>query len=78
MDFGTDNSFPFDYACLAVPGPGHGLRTVCTLCVPVMNPILTGDGGTVYIPRGNYLLLPGILGINWDNVLVVRDKQPCD
>ena len=61
MDFGTDNTIPFVLACLAVPGPGQ--RWNFGSGVPfaggtAMNPILPGDGGTVYIPRGNYLMLP--------------------
>jgi hypothetical protein len=58
MDFGTDNTVAFVLACLAVPGPGqrnHDLGTPFT-AAGTMNPILPGDGGTVYIPVGHYLL----------------------
>jgi hypothetical protein len=62
MDFGTDNTAAFNIACAAVPGPGQ--RNNWGSGVPfvgsgVMNPILPGDGGTVYIPRGSYLMIPG-------------------
>lgn len=61
MDFGTDNAVPFDLATLAVPGPGNRnyYNSIPFTSGTTMNPILPGDGGTVYIPKGNYLLIAG-------------------
>jgi hypothetical protein len=58
MDFGTDNTIAFVLACLAIPGPGNRNHFLGTPFPPAgtMNPILPGDGGTVYIPVGHYLL----------------------
>jgi hypothetical protein len=61
MDFGTDNTWFFDLATLAVPGPGNRnyYNSTPFATSGTMNPILPGDGGTVYIPKGNYLLVTG-------------------
>jgi hypothetical protein len=65
MDFGTDNTAAFTIACWAIPGPGNRNHYDGTpfAAAGQMNPILPGDGGTVYIPRGNYLMIPGYPGI---------------
>ena len=78
MDFGTDNTVPFDYACLAVPGPGQ--RWNFGAGVPfagagVMNPILPGDGGDGLHSAWQLPDDPMLSQYTWDKFLVVRSEQ---